>query len=199
MMKKQNSGLSSRFSIVLFLTVSFWQNSVVAHEGSFYEGARTWKTIYSLIGESLENAKKIVKNNGLVLYNNGKDEKSGIEAYNFVRANSKSPENENPYTIGFKGNKVVMLMVPYEYSDEKNINIEKDLNEIKKQLKATGFELTDEKTEEHSGMGSKWTESTYFYNKPNQNNEVRIFQDTSMGSFNLMFFENKYSDLFKMD
>ena len=52
-MKKQNSGLSGRFIIVLFLTFSFWQNNLVAQEGSLYEGARTWKTIYSLIGESL--------------------------------------------------------------------------------------------------------------------------------------------------
>ena len=168
-----------------------------------YKDAKTWKTISSLIGENLEGAKKILKNNGMVVKKNGKDEETGLDIWSFVEASEKDDEYDEYaflYTIAFKGNKVVLVYLPYKhYSSKENINFLKDLSELKKDLKLFGYDLTDKKIKKTGGMGVSWKKLFYLYNKPNQNNEVRIFHDSYMDEFKLFYGEKKYLDLMSED
>ncbi len=166
-----------------------------------YEGAKTWKIVSSLMGENLENVKKILQNNNMVVKKNGIDKDTGLDIWNFVALSEKNDEYTSPYTVAFKNNKVVMAMVPYGYFSKETTNLLKDLSELKKDIKLFGFKFTDKQTEEHRSSfgGGVWYTFNYFFNKINENKEVRIFYEPNEENFTLMIGEKKYLDLMSED
>jgi uncharacterized protein (TIGR02145 family) len=169
-------------------------------QGTNYKGHRTWPFISSLMGKSIEETKTLLKNKGMVDSRNAKDEATGIEVYYFVAVNSTDPDDELPYAFFFKTGKVVATFTTYAYGDEEqNTILKQDLAEIIKQLKLSGYTLTNKESDVSTGMGMEFQNDIYYFNQPNQKNEVRIYHDIAMASFSLSTGEKKYQDLMNDD
>lgn len=178
-----------KISLVLALLVC----SLLAQaQGSMHTGARTWKTLSSLMGQSIEKAKTTLASGGMVVHESNKDEESGLESFSFIAANSADPEYEQSYVLICSAGKVVALYAQYAY--EENTEIEKkDLEEIVKQIKLGGYTLNRQETETESNpYGESENEVYYFTGKLN---EVRIHHDKGLANFVVSIGETKYQDM----
>lgn len=175
-----------KISLLLALLVC---SLLVQAQGSLHTGTRTWKTLSSLMGQSIEKAKSTLASGGMVVYESNKDEESGLESFVFVAANSEDPEYEDSYVLLCSTGKVVALYAQYSYKSGTEIE-KKDLEEVVKQIKLGGYTLSRQETEtERSPFGDSENEIYYFTGKLY---EVRIRHEKDMANFVVFIGETKY-------
>ena len=173
--------------ITVFLFFFFVMTAVKAQRTEV-SAAKTWKVISSLLSKTYAEAQSILKNNGLKMNEKEKNEEYGLDNYFFVSEKTKDPDMEPEYIVSCKDNKVVLVMVSYDYDmGEEETVLKKDREEIIKQLKMAAFTLAEEK---------KKPKQQVFKNK---NNGACIYTDLEMASFSLMVGEVKYVEIITAD
>lgn len=169
----------------------------VQAQGSMYKGSRTWETISSLMGLSVEKAKTILTSNGMVVNENQLDQETGFEFYTFIPANSSDPEYEQPFALIFNGGKVVAVYVQYAYDEDEEAIEKQDLDKIVNQLKQGGYTLENNTNKTLEGPFGETEYDVYYFK--NKTIEARIYHDKGMATFSLSVGETKYQQLLNGD
>lgn len=153
-------------------------------QGTLCKGIRTWETISSLMGETLENTKMLLKNNGLVIQMNGKIEETGIDAYVYTNANYADSDYVLPFTFLFLKGKVVATSTVYRYRKYDTEVFENDFRKTITQLELSGYNYKVSKADTFS-----------FFKKQKNKDEVSLYFDFNMNGFILYTGEKKYQDM----
>ncbi len=162
---------------ILLISIFFTTNLLAQTE---LKGARSWKTVSSLIGKSITEARSDLKKYGLSDLDNMKDESSGMHLYKFYPVNTKEKEYEAEYLVGFRNEKVIYLAVQYEYKEE---IFKDDINDTKNNLTENGFIFDEQKKIED------YLTITY---KSGKKNSAMVMIDRDLANFRLIIGETKY-------
>lgn len=166
--------------VTVFL-LSFFLLVAAKAQKTLVKDANTLKVISSLVDKTYAEAESILKSNGLKFYKKEKDGDSRLDNYFFVPKKAADPDYEPDYTIGCRGNKVVAVMVSYDYEEgEEKTVLKTDKEEIIKQLKVAGFARTEKKGNSDLELFKK------------NNNTVCIYTDLNIATFKLMIGETKF-------
>lgn len=183
---------AGKFLIGMLLFCSVYNYSFA--QSSPYKEERTWQVLSSLMGTSLEEATKTLVKYKMAEIQNSKDPELGLHIYAFAKTNAKEPKEEPAYYLCFnESKKVEMISSGYVFSSSQALK--EGLAQIEKDLKSTGYNLPDIETEEQGNSFGQGQSKTfkYFFNKPNQKNQVLIMSLAST-EFILIVGQKKHLD-----
>ncbi len=171
-------------TITLFLICSIITTSLLAQETKI-KGARSFKTVLSLPGKSINELRSLLKKEGMKDMRYEKNEEWNTDVYEFSPKNSEYLDDEPVYALGCKNGKLVYAFIDYEY-EEGDKAFKNDLAEMKKQLERSDFVLKEKKDKD---------EFQYLlYQLPGKDRSATIIVDPELTSFTLVLGESKYTE-----
>ncbi len=187
-----------KLNVFAILFVSLTLSMTVNGQGSMYKGARTWPTISSLMGQTVEKAKTILSSHGMVLSQSDLDSDSGIETHAFIPSTATDPEEELPYYLFSVNGKIVVVHTQFAYEDTGSSVELQDLEKVKNQLAGAGYTIESQNTETDSNpFGGESVTEAYVYKS--NNSEARIYREGGMATFSLTLGATKYQQLLHGD